>query len=335
MYVDSVIKYAGLALANIQDDFLIPFDALKNDDANFFGTYRNNMGVVRQSNYIVRLLDGTTLAGSSTGPNRDPRLKHMLSASHDSTGTTNGGYRGVDPGAGDQYVSLANWWTYPVGSTNYVNARRKVATVWGDTIYANPSISVFSSNYRKYLFGDKVVFPIMTASEMQFLKAEAYYLKGDKGSALTAYTAGINLHFDFINRAAFPRGNQQLFKDNPIPDAERQAYLNSANVKKNVATLTLSDIMLQKYIALWGWGMFETFVDMRRYHWVDFEPGGSQQVYLGFTIPNPLDGTNLNKPVYRVRPRFNSEYVWNIEELRRIGALNVDYHTYPTWFALP
>lgn len=335
---DSVIYYCDKSLSTIDDDFLIPFDATRNDDANFFGTYRDNLTVFRQSNYIVKLLDGTTLSGipatSTTAYNRDPRMKHMLSASHDTT-NGNGGYRGVDPGTGDPYVSLNNWWTYTAGSTNYLNARKKVAAPWGDTIYYNPSSSVFSTQYKKYLFGDKVVFPIMTASEIQFMKAEAAMKKNDRQLALAAYTKGINLHFDFINRATFPRGNGVLYNTNPISATERTTYLNGNDVKRNADSLTLSDIMIQKYIALWGWGFFETWVDLRRYHYTDIDPRTGLQVYKDFALPTTLASENLGKPAYRARPRYNSEYVWNVDELRRLGGLNTDYHTYECWFSQP
>jgi hypothetical protein len=35
--------------------------------------------------------------------------------------------------------------------------------------------------------------------------------------------------------------------------------------------------------------------------------------------------------VYRARPRFNSEYLYNIAELERIGAMALDYHTMEQW----
>ena len=322
---DSVIDFCNKSLTAVADDFVIPFDALKNDDANFFGTFRDNLTFMRQSGYIVRLLDGTILAGAKGGANMDPRIKHMLTMSADSTGTGNGGYRGVEPGTGDPFY----------GVTTLPNTRRRVSAVWGDSIYNNPSASVFSPNVRKYLFGDKVVMPVMTAAEIAFIKAEAAFRKNDKATALAAYTQGINLHFDFINRTTFPRANAVIYNTNPIPAAERTAYLASANVKKTEATLTMSDIMLQKFIALWGWGFFETWVDMRRYHYLDSYDVPGQQVYLGLSLPATIAPENIGKVVYRVRPRFNSEYVWNIEELRRIGALNSDYHTYETWMTKP
>ena len=93
--------------------------------------------------------------------------------------------------------------------------------------------------------------------------------------------------------------------------------------------------MLQKYIALWGWGFFETWVDLRRYHYLDLDTETGLQVYKGFALPATLAPENNGKPVYRVRPRYNSEYIWNIDELRRLGGLNADYHTYETWFSQP
>ena len=322
---DSVIYYCDRSLATIDDDFLIPFDASKNDDTNFYGTYRDNLTSFRQSNFIVSLMDGSILSGmpatAANAANRDPRMKHLLTASQDTT-NGNGGFRGVDPGVGDLNTLT-----------------KRVAALWGDSVYTNPSSAVFSSQYKRYLFGDKVIFPIMTSSEIQFMKAEAAYRKVDKATALTAYTKGINLHFDFINRGAFPRGNGVLYNTTPISALDRNNYLNGNTVKRDPAKLNLSDIMLQKYIALWGWGFYETFVDLRRFHYTDTEAdqvtGATVQVYKGFKIPAKLAPENLSKPVYRVRPRYNSEYIWNRNELLRIGALNIDYHTYETWFSQP
>lgn len=339
---DSVISFVNKSFASGTDDFLIPFDATKNDDSNFFGTYRNNLGSFRQSNYIVQLLDGTILAGSNAYANRDPRIKHMLSASSDTT-NGNGGYRGVNPTEGDPYNSLGAPSSYYVNGapptsgsalTNYLNARKKVAVLWGDSLYSNPSAAVFTTT-GKYLFQNKVVMPVMTFAELQFIKAEAYFKKGDKANAYAAYLTGINAHFDFINRTSYPRGNLPLYSSKPISDAERMAYLASPNVKQNANELTLSDILLQKYIALWAWGWEETWVDLRRYHYTDIDATTGTQVYKGFTLPTNFFPDNNGKPAYRVRPRYNSEYVWNIDALTQIGGFNPDFHTYECWFSKP
>jgi hypothetical protein len=333
---DSVIAFCNRSMTTTADDFLIPFDGAKNDDANFFGTFRNNLALFRQSDFVVKLLDGTTLANVVPTPanafTRDPRMRHLLTCSEDTT-NGNGGFRGVGPGTGDPFAGLTG--IYTVGSPNWLNARKRVPVPWLDSVYLNPSISVFNPLARHYVFADRAVLPVMTASEIQFIKAEAAFRKGDIGTAHAAYLSGINLHMDLINRGSMPRGNVSLFTGNPISAAERAAYLASANVKTSALALTMTDIMLQKYIALWGWGFFETFVDMRRYHWTDLDPITGLQVYKNFNIPTTLLADNLGKPVYRVRPRFNSEYVWNRDALLLIGGLNLDYHTYECWFSKP
>lgn len=316
-YADSVILHVNASFTSGADDFLVPFDATKNDDTNFFGTYRDNLTLVRQTKMIVALLDGTTLAGSNAFVNRDPRIKHMLSASNDTT-NGNGGYRGLEPG---------------VGEPNAGNTR--VAVPFGDSLYANPSSSRFDPTRGKYLFKDKVVSPVMAYTELQFMKAEAAFRKGATADAYTAYIAGINAHFDFINRATYPRSNTTIFNTATIPAAERNAYLAGANVKQSAAALTMTDIMSQKYIALWGWGFYETWADMRRFHYTDIDAATTLPVYKGFIVPAAIPVANGGKLAMRVRPRYNSEYVWNMDELARIGALDPAYHTKEVWFVQP
>ncbi len=316
---DSVIYYVDRSFANTQDDFVVPFDATKNDDTNFFGTYRDNLSSFRQTKMIVQLLDGTTLAGSSAGINRDPRMRHMLSASNDTT-NGNGGYYALEPGLADPNTG-----------------NKRVATPFGDSLYANPSASRFDPSRGKYLFRDKAVSPVMSYSELQFIKAEAAYKKagGPDATAYQAYLNGINGHFDFINRSIYPRSNVPIYNTVTISATQRTAYLASANVKQNAAALTLTDIMSQKYIALWGWGFLETWVDMRRYHYTDLDPVTGLPVYKGFITPTGIPATNNGKLATRIRPRFNSEYVWNLDELIRIGGTAVDYHTKEMWFSQP
>ena len=120
---------------------------------------------------------------------------------------------------------------------------------------------------------------------MKFLKAEAYYRKGQKDNALTAYVEGINLNFD------------QLISDyeisvpttRKITPASRAAYLANTAVVPTAANLNLTHIMLQKYIAMYGWGSIETWVDMRRYHYTDKEEVTGLQVYRDFTPPTGSD----------------------------------------------
>ena len=109
--------------------------------------------------------------------------------------------------------------------------------------------------------------------------------------------------------------------------------------KQNFTSLTLTDIMLQKYIGDFGWNLIESWSDMRRYHYFDFDPATQQQVYrnyiIGNTVPTYSSNNQGPKPAYRYRPTNFSEFDWNFEELRKLGATNIDYHTYEMWFSKP
>ena len=88
--------------------------------------------------------------------------------------------------------------------------------------------------------------------------------------------------------------------------------------------------MTQKYLAMDGHGMVETWVDMRRHRY-------SPDVYTGFVAPTGsfLSVDNKGKLAYRVRPRYNSEYVWNRASLDKYKGNDPDYHTIEPWFVLP
>ncbi len=337
---DEVIRFCDSAFTSVNDDFVTPFDATKNENSNFWGTYRNNMGSWRQSNFIIRLLDGSIFAGNTGAENRDPRISHMLCASSDTT-NGNGGYYGINPGQSEQYVSLNPPSSYLVNGqpptsgtalTNWQNARKKTVTPWGDSAYVNPSSGVFNDATGKYLFRNKAVMPVMTYAELQFIKAEAALRKGEPGKAHDAYLKGINAHFDFINRSyGALRGAINIYNTNPISAGDRNRYLAGASVKQDPGSLTMTDIMYQKYIALWGWGFLETWVDLRRFHYTN-DPDPAAPVYKDYLLPVTF---SQGFPAYRVRPNYQSEYVWNLDELTKLGGTKSDYHTLECWFSKP
>ena len=122
-----------------------------------------------------------------------------------------------------------------------------------------------------------------------------------------------------------------------ITPGVKAAYLANPTVVPAVGSLTRSHIMLQKYIAMYGYGVVETWVDMRRYHYTDLDPVTGQQVYADFAPPTGTDlfTNNAGKWVYRARPRYNSEYLYNIAALSSVGGLALDYHTKEQWFSQP
>ena len=167
----------------------------------------------------------------------------------------------------------------------------------------------------------------MTYAEIQFIKAEAAFKKGDKTLALAAYKKGIEASIDFVNL------NTVVSTSYPITSAitatEKNTFLANLNVVPAEANLTMSHIILQKYISLFGFGNLEAWTDMRKYHY------DNVNIYKTMAFPTLLFADNGGKLPYRVRPRFNSEYVWNFASLQAIGADKVDYHTVEMWFSKP
>ena len=183
----------------------------------------------------------------------------------------------------------------------------------------------------RYVFDDKSKMPLMTYSQLQFIKAEAAYRSGDKATALTAYRNGISTHIDFVNARNLDNGQTPL----QITAAEKAAFLADPNIIPAAGALTLTQIMSQKFIAQWGWGFNEAWMDLRRYHYTDMDPASGKQVFPGYTPVTNLYPDNGGKIVQRIRPRFNSEYVWNIPALTVIGGTALDYHTKPIWITQP
>lgn len=306
---DSVIKYASLSCASNADNIVQNFAALgTSGTTNFYGPLRGNVGALRQSAYITDLMNGDN-PGIFQGV-QDPRRGYLLREN------TNNTYKGIIPWVGLSGLAASDQ------PTNF----------WGAT-------GTGAGSTPRYIFQDKAPFPMMTASEMQFLLAEAYLRKNDKASALTAYVNGISLNIDMLTN------DYSNNISNPITPASKAAYLsNPAIVPSSPAGLTLPMVMLQKYIALFGWGVQETWVDMRRYHYTDVDAvtGTGTQVYVGFTPPSgsTLYPGNNGKLVYRARMRYNSEYLYDIPSLMLIGAVSdlkgtqvTDYITTKPWFA--
>lgn len=297
---DAVIDAVDKSFASNADDALLTYTNTMNDDTNFWGARRENLTSYRQTNFILNLLNGVQFGGVV-----DPRMSRMLAPSQD------GNYRGLDP---------------TVIGYGALKATEIPMNFWG---YA--SLPPANSPTR-YIFDDKSKMPAMTYSQLQFIKAEAAYKKGDKATALTAYKNAVSAHIDFVNARNTDNGQTP----SQITAAEKTAFLaNTAIVPTAAANLTLTHIMSQKYIAQWGWGHIETWMDLRRYHYTDVDPASGKQVFPGFSLPTNLFGDNAGKSVQRIRPRYNSEYVWNREALDKIGGLAIDYHTVPLWITQP
>jgi hypothetical protein len=309
---DSVIKYADLSLAtnNVTAKFQ---NTGITGTSNYYGGVRQNVNNantgIRQSAFIANLMTGAN-PQAFTDVN-DPRAWYILREN------LNGTIKGITP------------WLAMSGLVLLDRPRSFVGTGADTTGYPSPE-------QGRYIFRSEAEMPVMTASEIKFIKAEAHLRKGQFGPALTAYTEGISLNFDML----VEKYSNNIQPGKEITTASKATYLANPAVVPAVATqLTLTRIMLQKYIAMYGWGAHNTWADMRRYHYTDLDAATGVQVYAGFTPPtgSNLFSQNQGGWVYRTRPRYNSEYLYNIPALTAIGAYPVNnaYHTKQPWFAKP
>ncbi|UKT63599.1 SusD/RagB family nutrient-binding outer membrane lipoprotein [Pedobacter mucosus] len=298
-----VIEYVDKSLASNADNFLVPHLGTNTTNANFFGPIRGNLNSFRNSRMMVGLLNGAYLNGVP-GSVMDPRISTLITAS------TDGQYRGTIAGMGDPASTAA---ALPTAIPN----------PWG-SIAINSGTPTPGAGGGKYLFKDNSPAPVMTYPEMQFVKAEAAFRMGNVSLAYTAYLNGINGSLDFVSGLG-----------TVITTAQRTAYLTSTSVKQSAATLTLKDIMLQKYIAMYGYCFVETWCDLRKYNYADGDTMGNNPYVNTFILPTTLFSDNGGKPAQRYRPRYNSEYLWNLSALKKIGGDMPDYHTYKMWFSQP
>lgn len=305
---DSVIYYANLGIINNADNATAKFaNSGITGTSNFYGPLRGNLNAVRQGRFMTDLVTGlnTTFLGVF-----DPRTPYLVREN------ANGTYKGILPNKATSGLAVAD----------------QPYHYWGITSFTSTTAPANDNNSR-YIFRNGSPFPIITASEVHFMKAEAYLRKGLQGEAKQSYIDGISTSFDFLT------GTPEYFAGMPgallITPAQKAAYL--ANPLVVPAVLTRSHIMLQKYIAMYGWGLTETWVDMRRYHYTDLDPVLGTQVYAGFTPPSGTDlyVNNNGKLVYRARPRYNSEFLYNIAALDGVGGRLLDYNTKEMWFSQP
>jgi hypothetical protein len=296
----AVIAEVDLSFAGNVDDALLTYPNTSTDfaDYNFWGRSRNNVTLYRQTQFIVNLMNGTQFGGVV-----DPRMSRMLAL--DSANTT---YTGLD-------INVLGFGALGAGAQP-----RNFFGYTGSNGLGLPA---------RYLFADRSKIPFMTYAQLQFIKAEAASRMADPTLARTAYVNALSAHIDWVNARNLDAGQTPT----QITTTEKSTFLADTNIVP--VTVTLSHIMSQKYIAQWAWGHNELWMDMRRYHYTDVDPVSGVEVFRGFAPPTILYGDNGGKIVQRIRPRYNSEYVWNLESLRAIGGDAVDYHTKSLWITEP
>ena len=252
---------------------------------------------------------------------------------------------------GSVYVNSTNY-AY-AGDTAYVSLRSNSKLTGNQTKEENDVYWYFSTNDALNAgavgstgsFQTRPVsdFEIMTYHEARFIKAEVLYRKGDKSGALTAYKAGIKAHLDYMQKKLTEWQGQGYNNPDMMPmnNDAITAYMNSDAVCQNASDLKMSDIMLQKYVAM-GCSL-ENWNDMRRFNYgagniADFgvvDPGMDRSVL--FTGTDKLKGTSKDDPKYwprRWRLPATLELSYNEAQALAINkhAEDTDIWSYPVWW---
>lgn len=287
----------------------------------------------------------------------DPRVAVKLAT------TSNPNYENIDNADsvkaytyyGGSFTSLSG----PIGTAPSYYGRNVNATWTGNE----------HDGIGRWLYRDNAPYILTTYAEIQFCLAEAYWKLNQPSQAFDAFQKGVRADMEFTARyispgkEGSPTGGDKITKG--VFDALANEYLNGPYVA-NVTDFSLSHIMMQKWVALYPWGAPEVWVDMRKYHydidytgeypsngngWIQAEVNQKwdtdpRKVYKGFYLgpaqvqsrKSRYNVLNEGSPSYRIRPRYNSEYMWNkgaLEGLKPISGMAPNYQTSIPWFAYP
>ncbi len=188
---------------------------------------------------------------------------------------------------------------------------------------------------------------ILTFHEMNFIKAEVYMRKNDPANAYTAYRAAIQAHLDYMQSKLTQwkaSGYNKSAAGITIPDLEPMdqaainAYLSSSAVAQGAGNLTMSDIMLQKWIAM-GCSI-ENWNDMRRFNFSAGNVGNYGVVYPGYDRGPLFAGQDIYIGGSKTDPRYwqrrwrlptTLELNYNLNNALAINAHAAD----PTVWSIP
>jgi len=259
---------------------------------------------------------------------------------------------------------------YYVGS-GFTGATGPIATApsfWGRNAVSNTTYD----GSGHWIYRDDAPYIMATYAELLFDLAEVQYKYGSKSEAFETWKKALQADMDFTASyivAGTISGNYRQGDrvTKATFNALAQEYLNGPYVAGlSMSDFSLSHIMMQKYLALYPWGAPEAWVDLRKYFY-DIDYTGDYpsynngwdkttlnqkrdedpaKVYKGFWLqPAQVQGRksafnedNNGSPCFRLRPRYNSEYMWNkgnLDALKPIGGQALDYQCSIMWFCYP
>ena len=366
---------------------------------NFWCPRRGNLSYSYwQHRYIVQVMTGTVPAYDENGnkilvdnhDDVDPRYKYVLSEKQIITDTNVMAEGHYDPRVAVKLATTSDELFENTDDLNVIKRHifygggltgegsdvegEKAPTFYGRETTNNSSIL---DGIGRWIYREDAPYIMMTSSEVKFCIAEAYFRMGDKANALTWWKAAVADDMEFTAKYIYTGKLAENTNSVSGGDKISKAVFNQAAAEYlagpfvegvTAADLTLSHIMMQKYVALFPWGANETWVDQRKVFYdvkytgeypyngngwnrtqVDYKTDNDPtKVYQGFYLyPARVEGYkssysatwNLEgAPCFRVPPRFNSEYMWNkpaLRQLKPISGMTPYYQCSIPWFCYP
>lgn len=291
----------------------------------------------------------------------DPRplLKLGTASGNDTTGVK-------DPKLFRKYYFKGSGFTGATGPIGHAE------NFWGRT----EAITDAKDGEGRWLYSNGAPYVLTTYAELLFDLAEVQFKYGSKADAFETWKKAIAADMEFsakyIQKESLVTVGSKVYHQGDKVDqatfkAMAQEYLNGPFVAGlPMSEFSLSHIMMQKYIALFPWGASEVWVDLRKYHYDIAYTGdvpklgngwdktlinqkrddNATKVYKGFYLApanvqgrrSAYDEKNNGAPCYRLRPRYNSEYMWNLNNLKALKPIPGDADDYQCsipWFAYP
>ena len=366
---------------------------------NFWSPRRGNLSYdYWQHRYIVQLMTGTVPAYDENGnkilvdnhDDVDPRYKYVLSEKQIITDTNVMAEGHYDPRVAVKLATMDDPLFEHTGDLDVIKRHEyygggltgrasDVAGInapyfYGRDVTTNSSIL---DGIGRWIYREDAPYIMITSAEVKFCIAEAYFRMGDKANALTWWKAAVADDMEFTAKHIYTGKLAENTNSVSGGDKISKAVFNQAAAEYlagpfvegvTAADLTLSHIMMQKYVALFPWGANETWVDQRKVFYdvkytgeypyngngwnrtqVDYKTDDDPtKVYQGFYLyPARVEGYkssysatwNLEgAPCFRVPPRFNSEYMWNkpaLRQLKPISGMTPYYQCSIPWFCYP
>lgn len=199
--------------------------------------------------------------------------------------------------------------TTPGANNKYLGAQMSVGLHSSNTnLPSGTTYQDFANLYNGYWTADNSPYPYMIKEELYFMKAEALFYLERYGEALIAYQQGIEHNCQRLG----------------VEPGLITNFMGSAKVVQSAENLKISDIMVQKWLALYL--QAETWVDMRRY-------GYGTHAYPDLYYPRfalaEWGGRYIQRFIYDPQ----TEYVYNPKEIARLGAGARDWAFKEVWWA--